>query len=292
MSLASHDIASISQASGIKNFTLAFIIDNGGCGAGWGGLGVILPNDSYPDGSTVSSLVSNLRAAGGNVIVSFGGANGLELGQTCTSAAAAQAQYQAVVNKYHPLRLDFDIEGAPIADTAAVDRRNQALAALQAANPGLAISYTLPVLPSGLTQDGVNLLKNALTRGVKVSLVNIMAMDYGSATIADPNKMGQNAIDAANATLNQMKSIGMTAPLGVTLLIGVNDVQPEITTKSDTQQVVNFAQTNTSISMVSMWSAGRDQACPGGATGGTISPSCSGVAQAPFDFAHIFEAFK
>jgi len=92
MSLASHDIASISQASGIKNFTLAFIIDNGGCGAGWGGLGVILPNDSYPDGSTVSLLVSNLRAAGGNVIVSFGGANGLELGQTCTSAAAAQAQ--------------------------------------------------------------------------------------------------------------------------------------------------------------------------------------------------------
>ena len=292
MSLANHDLAATAQASGIKNFTLAFIIDNGGCGAGWGGLGVILPNDSYPDGSTVSGLVSSLRTAGGNVIVSFGGANGLELGQTCTSAAAAQAQYQAVINKYHPLRLDFDIEGAPIADTAAVDRRNQALAALQAANPGLQISYTLPVLPTGLTSDGVNVLSNALSHHVSVSLVNVMAMDYGSSTIADPNKMGQNAINAANATLAQMKSIGMTAPLGVTLLIGVNDVQPEITTLADTQQVVNFAQPNNSIGMLSMWSAGRDQACPGGATGGTISPTCSGVAQAPFDFAHALETFK
>ena len=89
-----------------------------------------------------------------------------------------------------------------------------------------------------------------------------------------------------------MRGARMTAPLGVTLLIGVNDVQPEITTKTDTQQVVSFAQSNASIGMVSMWSAGRDQACPGGATGGTISPSCSGVAQAPFDFAHIFETFK
>lgn len=53
------------------------------------------------------------------------------------------------------------------------------LPALQAANPGLTLSYTLPVLPAGLTAAGVALLANAVQRGVRVDVLNIMTMDYG-----------------------------------------------------------------------------------------------------------------
>jgi hypothetical protein len=287
MSLASNNLAQISQQSGIKTFTLAFIIDNGGCGAGWAGLGVILPADNFPDQSTMLQRINALRSAGGDVIISFGGANGIELGQSCGSAAAAQAQYQAVINKYNVKMLDFDIEGAPIADTAAVDRRNAALAGLQAANPGLVISYTLPVLPSGLTQDGVNLLANAKSHGVKVSVVNVMAMDYGGASIADPNKMGQNAIDAANNTLNQVHSVGLSSTMGITPMIGRNDVSPEVFTLNDAQTVVNFAKPNGNVTRLAVWSVGRDN----GGCSGVVSPTCSGISQNTWDFSHIFEPF-
>ena len=49
----------------------------------------------------------------------------------------------------------------------------------QAANPGLTLSYTLPVLPDGLTADGVRLLESAAKAGVRVDVLNIMTMDYG-----------------------------------------------------------------------------------------------------------------
>jgi hypothetical protein len=285
MSLNNHNLAQISQASGIKTFTLAFIIDNGGCKAGWAGLGVTLPNDNYPDLSTVSSFITPLQNAGGSVIISFGGAAGTELGQACSTAAAVQAQYQAVINKYGVKMLDFDIEGAPIADTAAVDRRNVALAALQKANPGLIISYTLPVLPTGLTQDGINLMVNAKSHGVNVNVLNIMTMDYGSTF--NPNAMGQNAIDAVNATISQMNAHGISVNIGITPMIGRNDVSPEVTTLNDAQQIESFAQRTSQVTRISMWSVARDN----GGCSGAVSPTCSGISQNTWDFSHVFEPF-
>jgi len=98
--------------------------------------------------------INSLRAQGGDVIISFGGAAGIELGQACTSVAALQAAYQSVVTKYNLTWIDLDIEGASIADTASVNRRNQAIRGLQAANPNLRVSYTLPVNPTGLDGNG------------------------------------------------------------------------------------------------------------------------------------------
>lgn len=50
---------------------------------------------------------------------------------------------------------------------------------MQAANPGLTVSFTLPVLPAGLTADGVRLLQSCVSHGVRVDVLNIMSMDYG-----------------------------------------------------------------------------------------------------------------
>src|SRR5678816_4923408 len=89
----------------------------------------------------------------------------------CTSVSSLQAAYQAVLNKYSvnsstPVRLDFDIEGGATTDTASIDRRNQALVGLKNANPNLVISYTLPVLPTGLVASGVNILNRVKASGL------------------------------------------------------------------------------------------------------------------------------
>jgi hypothetical protein len=268
--------------TGVKQFNLAFVVSGGGCTPEWGGVTAI-GNDP------VAAQISALRAAGGDVRVSFGGQAGSELAQTCTSVSALAAAYQQVISAYGLNKIDFDIEGAAIADTAANTRRDQALAQLQARDQGLQVSFTLPVLPSGLTQDGISLLTGAVSAGVQIFAVNVMAMDYGDANAPNPSgMMGTYAIDAATATDGQIASVlGITAPaawskVAVTPMIGVNDQADEIFTLSDAQQLVSFAASK-HLAWLSMWSAGRDQECSGGAQA-SAQPTCSSIVQAPFAF--------
>ena len=86
--------------------------------------------------------------------------------------------------------------------------RDQALVGLKPANPGLIISYTIPVLPTGLVAgDGLNLLTSAKSDGVALSVVNIMTMDYGSSGI----EMGSAATEAAADTEAQIKAAGLSS---------------------------------------------------------------------------------
>ncbi len=113
---------------------------------------------------------------GGDVMASFGGEAGQELAQVITSVPQLTAAYQTVVTDYNLTHIDFDIEGAAEADHASIDRRSQALAALEqtaaAAGHPLQIWFTLPVLPTGLTADGLYVLQSALKYGVQIGGVN------------------------------------------------------------------------------------------------------------------------
>jgi len=267
-----------------KYYTLAFIVDGGKCTASWGGYYPMSDNYMVAD-------IANLRAAGGDIAISFGGAAGSELAQSCPSATALQAQYQAVINEYKPPRIDFDIEGAAVAQPASIAIRNTVIAALQKANPKLRVSFTLPVLPTGLTADGINVVRDAIAAGVNLNAVNVMAMDYGWSD----TQMGQDAINAANATAAQIGKLmpGKTAAqiralIGVTPMIGLNDVPGETFTLTDAQTLLNYALGN-GFGMLSTWAATRDSQCP------TASPwaqdTCSGVTQTPFEFSGIFKKF-
>ncbi len=280
------NLSAIAAASGIHNFTLAFVLSSGG-GIGWQGVGTI-NDDTLANGTTILSQVQAIQAAGGDVTISFGGAAGQEPALTATSAAMLQAEYQSVVDRYHVHSLDFDIEGAAVQDQHSIALRDQALVGLKAANPDLAISFTLPVLPTGLTADGLNLLANAKHDGLKIDVVNIMAMDYG-AGVDNGGQMGLNAINAAIATENQLAELGLTAKLGVTPMVGVNDISSEVFTLADAQALVNYAQTDSNIVRLSMWSVARDNGHSAGAH--YASPDSSGIAQQPFDFSTIFHQF-
>jgi chitinase len=264
------------SATGNKFYTLAFVISGGGCAATLNG------NTAISDAGW-NSAINSLRASGGDVIASFGGAAGTELAQACTSVSTLQAQYKAVIDQLNLTRVDLDIEGAPLADTAANDRRNQALANLQvqyaAAGRTLAVDYTLPVLPSGLLSDSLSLLNNAKSHNLNVNLVNIMTMDYGPAM-----DMGQAAINAANALHGQLGSIWNTktsaqlwAMEGNTPMIGVNDTSAEVFTTGNAATLESFAAAN-GIQELSFWSLGRDNS------------GASGTPQSTYQFTNTFKA--
>jgi chitinase len=278
-------MANALSATGLKYYTLAFVIDGGGCNATWNG------NTSIDDAGW-ETAINNLRASGGDVLVSFGGAAGTELGQACGSVSTLQAQYKRVIDTLNLTRVDLDIEGAALDDTAANDRRNQALAALQqqyaSAGKHLAVDYTLPVAPSGLLSNSLSLLNNAKSRGVDVSVVNIMTMDYGS-----PMDMGQAAVNAATALHTQLGQIWtnkssdqLWAMEGNTPMIGVNDTTSEVFTTGNASTLESFAASH-GIQLLAYWALGRDKAC---ATNGQLSDSCSGTPQSPYQFASIFNA--
>ncbi|MFG1995721.1 cellulose binding domain-containing protein [Actinoplanes sp. NPDC048988] len=271
-------LAQLGKSGNTKSFSLAFVT-SAGCKASWF-------NAFDPRAKQFADQIAAVRSGGGDVKVSFGGATGIELAQACTSVSALQAEYQAVVSAYNLKYIDLDIEGAAVADPTTIARRSTALAALQKANPGLKISLTLPVLPEGLTADGLNVVRSAKNAGVDLDLVNIMAMDYGRAG----QDYGDLAIQAVKSTKDQIKSLYGNSDaaafkmVGVTPMIGVND-DNGVFGLADARDLVAFASTN-HIGFVSMWETNRDKnACTGALF------QCTNVAQSPFDFSKIFAGF-
>jgi chitinase len=265
------------SSDGLRSFTAAFTIGEG-CSDIWG--------DTLPVGSdpTIGGEISSAKAAGASVIVSSGGSAGEPISFTCTDQSTIDAAYQAIINDYGTDELDFDIEGAAIADTAGIDRTFQAMEDLKASNPSLAWSVTVPVLPTGLDSNGTALLQDAQNMGVTIPLVNIMAMDYYQGDI----EMGNAAISAAENTLNQMRAVNGSysyANVGITPMIGIND-DGSTFTLSDASSVASWASSN-GIGRLAFWSVDRDQACPGG-NGGAASPTCSGVSESTGQFTGAF----
>jgi hypothetical protein len=273
-------LAQIEQATGQKTFTLAFLLgSSAGCVPEWGG--TIPLTDSRIIGE-----INALRAVGGDVAVSFGGAQGPYLETTCSGESQLEAAYQQVISTLKVSHIDFDIEAAT--DTSEV---NQAIAQVQAANPGLVVSYTLEVQAAtyGLTPAlGVQVLQNAVSEGVKVGIVNPMTMDF-----APNGDWGQSVIEAAESTEAQMATIWpndstaqLYSMLGVTPMIGDNDTGP-VFTIADAQELVSWAESE-NIGRLAFWSEGRDN---GGCPSGGVSPTCSGLSQSQFQFTSIFAGF-
>ncbi|GAA2799383.1 glycoside hydrolase family 18 protein [Streptomyces showdoensis] len=281
-----YDLLSTADRTGVKEFNLAFLTSGGACAPLWGGV-TDLASDK------VAAQIGALRAKGGDVRVSFGGAAGHELALNCSSSTALAAAYGKAVDQYGLTKVDFDIEGAALPDTAANTRRSQAIAQLQKSHPGLNVSFTLPVMPEGLTQPGVDLLADAKRNGVRVDAVNIMAMDYGPAYSGD---MGQYAVSAATATQAQIKGVlGLSdaaawKTVAVTPMIGVNDVSSEVFRVDDATQLVEFAKSK-GIGWLSMWSSTRDKQCAAGAIG-YADATCSSILQQPLAFTKAFAAYR
>ncbi len=294
------DLDGLAQQTGVDRFTVAFV-QSDGQGPAWAGLPALGLGSSHEQFQSLGREINELRAIGGDVMLSFGGAAGESLAQTFVqkngSAAQLKDAYLSVINEYGLTQVDFDIEGYAITLPQSIALRSDALALLQQEKPDLGVWFTLPVLPSGLTAAGLNVVQDALEAGVQLDGVNIMAMDYGDyAAPPQAASMGTYAIRAAENTYSQLTDLyaqyGQTIGwrnIGVTPMIGVNDVTTEVFKPEDAQQLLGFAEQN-GLGMLSMWSLSRDQPAPTGQEG-RVGFNHSGLADNPYTFADVFQNY-
>jgi hypothetical protein len=277
ITMSTPSLVSVANATGVKNFNLAFVLANStGCTPSWGG--TIALNDSR-----IINDVNALRGMGGGVTVASGGAQGPYLENTCGSVDALYNAYVQALNAVGSNSLDVDVEASiPVATV------NQALLRLQQ-NKGTHISYTMRIQGQdyGMDPFSVQILQDAASRGLNV-VVNPMLMDFGYT-----GNWGDAIISAANATVGQMKQIWpsksdaqIKALLGLTPMIGRNDTGPT-TDQAVARQILAYAQQN-HVASIGFWSVGRDNGnCPGGG----VSPTCSGISQSLYEFTNIFKAY-
>jgi hypothetical protein len=110
----------------------------------------------------------------------------------------------------------------------------------------------------------LTLLKSANSAGVKVSVVNVMTMDYGAGNVGG-RAMGAVAVSSAQGTQKQLKSIftGRTdaqlwAMIGITPMIGQNDDSAEVFKPADATTITQFAEVH-GVGLLSYWALQRDQ---------------------------------
>ncbi|MGC9944580.1 MAG: glycosyl hydrolase family 18 protein [Verrucomicrobiota bacterium] len=273
-------ITKCDDACGQKFYTIAFIIDDGHRFPAWDGR-FPLASNLYQD------QINEIRKRGGNVIVSFGGGGGTELALAEPDTNALAAKYQSVIDRYQLTWLDFDIEGDALAKSDVNRRRNAVLAKLQAKNPGLIISFTLPVDPDGIPKDGLELLDDARAQGVKVYSANVMTMDYG-AQFARGKRMCDVAIASALKAREQCEAIDPNIQIGLTPMIGNNDEKGQVFTLDDAEALRNWAETQPWICSLSFWASNRDNGKP---TDRQDDNTTSGIKQDQWDFTKTFKPF-
>jgi chitinase len=268
------------------------------CEPAWGGFYDL---DRASDKLDLDSRLEAFRTAGNDVAVSFGGQRGTELATACTDGDALVRAYTSVISRYGLDTVDLDIEGAGAADHAAMQRRATATARLQAERPPdhpLKVWLTLPVSREGLTPAAVISVETMLEAGVELAGVNIMTMNFGP--LAPGETMLDTAVAAAEATHRKLAGMYAAAgrpldaaalwnKIGLTPMIGVNDVEGNVFTLADAKGLNSFALER-GIGRISMWSLNRDAACNSGSQGQThssVASDCSGVEQEPGVFAEV-----
>lgn len=295
------NLLQLSQANGVSLFTLGFMQADSNGKLAWAGLAALEPDSANDQAKAINASIAALKAAGGDVMISFGGASGTSIAQAYAAKGKTAQElanaYAAVVDTYGITHIDFDIEGAAVADAASVALNSQALKLLQQSRPQVHIWYTLPVLPTGLTADGLTVVDAAVKAGVKLDGVNVMAMDYGESAAptsgTSAKTMGAYAIQSAQSTYTQLSTLyskyGQTfawSQIGVTPMLGVNDIVSEVFTVADAQALEDFARTK-GIGMLSMWQVLRDT--PG--TLGQASVSASGLSDPAGSFSKVFNDY-
>jgi chitinase len=292
------DPADFARQSGARFQNLAFLETDrpGSC--------QVFPN-GVATGPDYADAAAKLRAVGGQLIPSFGGAyagdNGIEIADSCPDVHAIAAAYEQALVKYGATRLDMDIEDASLTNAEGIDRRNKALREAEdwAAAQGrpLQVVYTIGTGPTAPNGDAVTMLRNAVANGTRVDAVNIMTFDYYDNKVHEMAADAESAAAALVATLHGLwpdrSSSQLWGMVGVTAMIGLDDYgsggetgPAEEFTPDDAFELTFWAWQH-GVAMLSFWGLHRDNGgCPG-----QHQEGCSGVAQLPWEYSRIMTAF-
>ncbi|KQV04939.1 glycosyl hydrolase family 18 [Leifsonia sp. Root112D2] len=281
-----------SSSKAARDVVLSFIVADpkNDCAPSWGGAYSL---DGASASLDLDRRIARLEQRGGGAIVSFGGLNNQELATACTDPEKLLDAYRQVIDRYSLTTIDLDVEAGALSDSAGGQRRATAIAALQkerrASGKPLAVWLTLPVSPTGLSEQGTDAVAQMLAAGVDLTGVNAMTMDYGAAKPAKDSmaRASENALTATHRQLGilykqagtNLSDTSVWAKLGMTPMIGQNDIAGEVFGLDDATALNTFAVTK-GIARVSMWSVNRDTSCgPNYVDLTVVSDACSGIDQ-------------
>jgi chitinase len=272
------DLTQVLAATGQKAYVLAFVLAENGsaCAPAWDG-----GSAAVSSGDAVGTQINALRAAGGDVSVSFGGYNGTKLGQVCGSASATAAAEQQVITAYGLHAIDLDLEEPEYENTTAIANELGAAKIIQGEDPGIYISVTMPGTAAGTGWFGGQLLDEAKSLGFVPNSFSIMPFDGGFSGAASQI----SALQAFNGLLTSTfgwSSATAYAHEGVSSMNGRTD-SAEYFYQADFQSVLTWAE-GVGLGRYSFWSVNRDRQCSPPDNNGTLSGSCSSVAQNSWDF--------
>ncbi|MGW7425028.1 alpha-galactosidase [Streptomyces sp. NPDC054813] len=272
---------SVMSATGVKWFTLAFVLSDGTCNPKWDGSRPLTGGDDQ-------AKINAIRAAGGDVVVSVGGWSGNKLGERCSSASALAGAYQKVINAYRLKALDIDIENTEWSNATVRQRVVDALKTVKANNPGLRTVITFGTTTGGPDSTGVDMIKRAANSGLSNDVWCIMPFDFGGGA----TNMGTLTTQAMEGLKARVKSAyGYSdatayAHIGLSSMNGTTDDSGERVRVADFRTMLGYAQQH-HIGRLTYWSVNRDRACGSGTDG----DACSGVPQQPYDYLKVFAQY-
>ncbi|MFJ9373201.1 carbohydrate binding domain-containing protein [Streptomyces sp. NPDC101455] len=272
--------STVMSATGIKWFTMAFVLDSGGCTPSWDGSRALT-------GGVDQTAINQIRAAGGDIVPSFGGWQGSKLGANCSSASALAGALQKVITAYGLKAIDMDIENTDEFENEAVQAKIlTALKTVKANNPGLRTIVTFGTSTTGPTYYGNRLIEQAQSLNANIDVFTIMPFDFGGGS-----DMYGNTVAAAEGLKTKLKSTfgwdDATAysHIGISGMNGLSD-QSETTTPAIWTQIRDWSNSH-HIARLAFWSVNRDRGCAGG---GVVS-NCSGISQNTWQFTSITAGF-
>ncbi|MFJ2034197.1 cellulose binding domain-containing protein [Streptosporangium sp. NPDC087985] len=271
--------STVMSATGVKSFTMAFILSSGGCTPAWDG-------NRPLTGGADAQAISQIKAAGGSVQVSFGGWQGNKLGPNCSTPAAFAGAVQQVINAVGPAVVDFDIENTDEFENYTVqDRILNGLKTVKQNNPNVKIAVTFGTTTTGPNFHGVRLINQAKALNVPIDNYTIMPFDFGSSNIYNDTVNASEGLKNALKSANGWTDAQAYARMGISGMNGLSD-QQELTSPATWTQITNWAKSK-GLTRLAYWSVNRDRPCPGG---GVVS-NCSGIAQTDWEFTKITAGF-
>ncbi|MFS8099569.1 cellulose binding domain-containing protein [Lentzea alba] len=269
----------VMQATGVKWFTLAFVLSSGGCNPAWDGQRALT-------GGVDQQTINAIRAAGGDIVPSFGGWSGNKLGPNCSTPEALAGAIQQVINAYGLKAVDMDIENTDEFENYVVqDRILNALRIVKQNNPGIQTIVTFGTSTSGPNSHGNRLIDQAKALNANIDVFTIMPFDFGSSNIRT------DTINAATGLKNKLRStFGWSDAeafrhVGISGMNGLSD-QRELTTVDDWTAIRDWSKSN-GLGRLAFWSVNRDR----GGCDGQVAAHCSGIGQADLAFTRITAGF-
>ncbi|MGP3944461.1 MULTISPECIES: chitinase [Streptomyces] len=272
----------VMSATGTTQFTMAFMLSDGGCNPKWDGSRALT-------GGNDQSTINSIRSAGGDVTVSFGGWSGNKLGEKCSSASALAGAYQKVIDAYQLKSIDIDIEASEFENATVRQRVVDALKTVKQKNSGIKVYVTFGTTTTGPDANGKDLVKRGATAGLDVDGWAVMPFDFGQGSL-DMAGATKSAVDGLKNTVASAYGLSSDAAyrkVGFSSMNGKTDVAGETISLNNFKDMVSYAKSH-HLARVSFWSLNRDRKCGSGTDG----DACSGIDQGTYDFTKVLAGYN